>query len=482
MAAIPAATTVHELFGQVAFEHSSALAVDAWDGALSYGEVHDRPATREHPYAPWSRTADHDGELQLSPMQIFHLRHGSAHNAEACHTVLLHLAHKIDLDVLEYAMSSTAKKHESLRARFHECRPGTWQQLIGKDPRASYRAIHALIKSDADTNHLTTECRALLNVIHGPSLSAVILERSGAQLLFVAVHHLVADTLSFQIILRELEVLLAGGPPTEVSSATFGECTSWQSKYAARYLLPELSLDSELRPPQLSFWDLSSSSTNLVWYKRLSFTLSRDISVALTGRCCKFYQAGATEVLVACLLYSFKRVFRERNPPVCFAESNTRTLPKKSMDLSETVGCLAVQCPIQLFTTADDNLPSIISKTRSCFRSLPHGGWSYFCSRYLNKVGSKIFDVPYPELHLSYTEAVDELWPAKSLFQAIDGENHIAHTKRSGHTSAVFQVSISYIQSRLVVNFEFDGRISHTDRVKRWVSEFETTLIQIGVM
>jgi hypothetical protein len=99
-------------------------------------------------------------------------------------------------------------------------------------------------------------CRASLDITRGPLVSAALLGKAGRQFVFLSIHHLVVDFMSWRILLAELETLLESRSLPPAPTTSFPEWVELQSQYAARSLSPSQSLQFDLQVPSLDFWGL----------------------------------------------------------------------------------------------------------------------------------------------------------------------------------------------------------------------------------
>lgn len=99
----------------------------------------------------------------------------------------------------------------------------------------------------------------MLNIKTGPLLAAAFFDDEDFQSLFIAVHHLVIDLVSWRVLFQELEELLTTGVLSTAPSESFERWCSMQSQHAAENLDPGSSLPFEIQPPLLSYWGVSGS-------------------------------------------------------------------------------------------------------------------------------------------------------------------------------------------------------------------------------
>lgn len=136
------------------------------------------------------------------------------------------------------------------------------------------------------------QCRSSLDLTAGPLLAGTLINMAGGEKrLFLTIHHVVVDLVSWRIILQDLETLLkssrdgimASLPPPPLS---FPGWCNLQDAYAEKTLAADPINLHELPAPMLSYWGFDDPTD-----KRLqdtltqSFTLSTEATSVLFGRC-----------------------------------------------------------------------------------------------------------------------------------------------------------------------------------------------------
>ncbi|MDF5754047.1 non-ribosomal peptide synthetase/MFS transporter [Spongiactinospora sp. TRM90649] len=133
----------------------------------------------------------------------------------------------LDGPTLEAALAGVADRHESLRMRFptdDDGRPGV---VIDPQPRVELVVTEAV--DEAGAHAIGAELLARTFDLAGGPLwrAALITIAPGDHLLVLAVHHIVADGWSADVILREV-LTLCGGGALEEPGAQYGDYALWE--------------------------------------------------------------------------------------------------------------------------------------------------------------------------------------------------------------------------------------------------------------
>ncbi|HEY2739569.1 MAG TPA: amino acid adenylation domain-containing protein, partial [Thermoanaerobaculia bacterium] len=171
----------------------------------------------------------------------------------------LHLAGPLQTAALSAALGEVVRRHETLRTTFG-ARGGRPVQVIGPPapaalfrlPVADLAGLPAERRRDAALREMATAAWSPFDLARGPLLRAVLLRLSPAgdeHALLLALHHIVSDGWSNEILFTELttlyEAFRAGRPSLLPELAVqYADFASWQRDW----------LRSEVLDEQLAFW------------------------------------------------------------------------------------------------------------------------------------------------------------------------------------------------------------------------------------
>src|SRR5208282_4302116 len=128
-------------------------------------------------------------------------------------SVLLRVARALEPDQLRRGLHKLVETHSMLRARFRRDGTGGWRQRITSDVGGSYTFKTHVIGSTARMERRTQNSQTSLDIQKGPLLAADWFTIGGKKevCVFIAIHHLVIDVVSWGIILQDLEDFFATG-------------------------------------------------------------------------------------------------------------------------------------------------------------------------------------------------------------------------------------------------------------------------------
>ncbi|OON72930.1 non-ribosomal peptide synthetase [Streptomyces tsukubensis] len=163
--------------------------------------------------APLAAEAPVTGDVPLTPSQrwFFATREHTTHFNQS---TLLELDGRVDRDALGRTLLALVEHHDALRTRFVQDGGGNWRQTVtapGQDSADTLLTDCDLSEVAPDERPKRIERRAVetqrgFDLARGPLLRAVLFTGTdGADQLFLTVHHLVVDAVSWRILLDDLE-------------------------------------------------------------------------------------------------------------------------------------------------------------------------------------------------------------------------------------------------------------------------------------
>ncbi|HEX3528531.1 MAG TPA: amino acid adenylation domain-containing protein [Thermoanaerobaculia bacterium] len=224
------------------------------------GRVEEARQQERQP-APPMRRVPRDGDLPLSFSQqrLWFLEQMEPGNPNLHIAMALHLAGPLHTAALGAALGEVVRRHETLRTIF-SARGGRPIQVIGPPaPAASFRlpvadlaGLPAERRREAALREMAAAAWSPFDLAQGPLLRAMLLRLSpdgDEHTLLLALHHIVSDGWSNEILFTELttlyEAFRAGRPsPLPELAVQYADFASWQRDW----------LRSEVLDEQLAFW------------------------------------------------------------------------------------------------------------------------------------------------------------------------------------------------------------------------------------
>ncbi|WP_182880432.1 non-ribosomal peptide synthase/polyketide synthase [Microbispora sp. H10949] len=372
--------------------------------------------------APAVTTADEPGPdaavtgpVPLTPIQRWLFESEGDSPDHFNQSVLVELAADLDEHALRRALDAVVARHDALRMRFLR-EDGEWRQHVAPAETAEIFRRCDLGGLDEQARRAELERTALaaqtsLDVVAGPLLRAVLFTDGPGRppLLFVTVHHLVIDGVSWRILLGDLETAYeqaAGSRAIELEPVGTS-FTAWASRLAGH--VRSGGLDDDLpywtSVPAAAPADIPVDHPGAApsgHPRTVSAALDRETTDRLLHEVPGAYRTQINDVLLAALGRVLCR-WTGRDAVLVALEGHGREEILDGADLSRTVGWFTSRFPVALGT--HPGWAETIKTVKEGLRAIPRRGLSYEALRYLSAPGSPaaaLRDDPSPRICVNY--------------------------------------------------------------------------------
>ncbi|NJC68071.1 non-ribosomal peptide synthetase, partial [Planosporangium flavigriseum] len=335
------------------------------------------------------------GEAPLTPIQhwLFEVVPGSAERFDQ--SLMVELIDGVDIVAVRAALEALLAHHDALRMRF-ERTGGGWRQVNAPVELADVLREHdasgvVVDEQPAVMRKVVDEVHASFDLGRGPLLQAVLFERGAGlrPVLFVAVHHLVVDGVSWRILLEDLGTAyrqVSRGEPVHLGLKTTS-FKEWAQRLAGH--ASGGGFDDEL-----GYWSrvagdgsvpVDGAGPNTVASERsMTIRLNAAETRALLQDVPGVYRTRVNDVLLAALV----RVLGEwagRDRVLVDLEGHGREEELfGGVDLSRTVGWFTSMFPVALGVPGGD-WGVALKAVKEQLRALPRRGIGYGALRYLTE-------------------------------------------------------------------------------------------------
>jgi amino acid adenylation domain-containing protein/non-ribosomal peptide synthase protein (TIGR01720 family) len=350
------------------------------------------------------------GPVPLTPIQHWFFQHHRApqHDNQAA---LLEVGVDVDEQALEQAFGALLAHHDALRMRFERSGAG-WRQWNA--PIEPVRVLRRWEVSDADPDEQFAAMEKVADDVHasfdlrtGPLVKAVLFVRGGGQrpMLFVAIHHLVVDGVSWRILLDDLET--AYQQAVSGAAIDLGAKTTSVQEWSQRLgeFVRSGGLDRELDhwaatsapdPLPVDHADGGAGSAADSGPQAPTRAVSVELSTADTEALLRVapgvYRTGVNDVLLAALAWALSGWTGQRRVAIDLEGHGREEEILDGVDLSRTVGWFTTLYPVALEVPAgpDPDWRGLIKSVRRQLRVVPGNGFGFGALRYLRPVSSPV--------------------------------------------------------------------------------------------
>ena len=336
-------------------------------------------------------------------------------------SVLLQTPDDLDEQALSTAIDAVVTHHDALRLRFSR-RDGQWRQEPVPCPAGLLR--HCDLTAAGDTAQPAAmaaaagQARAGLDPGSGQVIAPVLFTRGsgGPPLLFIAVHHLVTDVVSWQILLADLEKayqdIRAGRPPQLEPAGT--PFTRWAHELTEQVRRGGFDQD-------LAYWTQTAGSvpaelpadrpaaTAAGPVRTVSVRLSPEQTDALLHQVPAAYRTQINDVLLTALGQTLTE-WTGRDSALIALEGHGREDVIADADLYRTLGWFTTEFPVALHLPPGQDWGQALKSVKEQLRAIPRRGLSYAALRYLSDDGTPaaaLRDDPAPQISFNYSSQWD---------------------------------------------------------------------------
>ncbi|CAM5605436.1 MULTISPECIES: non-ribosomal peptide synthetase [Streptomyces] len=334
--------------------------------------------------------AHRTGPVPLTPVQHWFFAHHTVNPHHFNQSVLLELVPGADIEALRHALGLLMERHDALRTRF-SYEDGAWRQEIGAeaDGRWHFRRVDLAGLDEADvaarTEEETVAAQRGLHLTDGPLVRAVLFDRGPghARQLFLTVHHLVVDGVSWRVLLDDLRrayTRLAAGQDADLGprSTSFGQWAHRLREHTATG-----GFDDEL-----AYWrglpaaDEPADTGTFAERRTVHDGLDAADTEVLLRRVPGVLRAKVDEVLLAMLGQALSG-WDGTVPALVDLEGHGREDILDGVDLSGTVGWFTTIHPVALDVPKDAAPKDAVRAVKRQLRTLPRHGIGYGALRHL---------------------------------------------------------------------------------------------------
>ncbi|WP_367867928.1 non-ribosomal peptide synthase/polyketide synthase [Pedobacter sp. WC2423] len=327
------------------------------------------------------------GEAGLLPIQRWFLDTEYDNKSHYNQSHLLSIDKGITALQVTTIMQALVARHDALRFRYTQ-REGGWIQEY------SDAAGVVEVYEGGDITELCNEAQRGLAIGEGKVIKVLLIktpESEACNRLFMVIHHLVVDGVSWRILLEQFqEGLKQPVAALGAKSSSFREWVNALNVYA----------EQDEVTAQLAFWQdiadaysplpVDRDAEKIVWADRLThtITLSKELTRLLLTDANRAYNTEINDILLTALISTLNE-WSGSSSAVIGMEGHGREYIAAELDTSSTVGWFTNVYPLLLTTAADLSSGDLIMSVKEQLRQVPHKGMGYGLLRYKTTLHAK---------------------------------------------------------------------------------------------
>ncbi|MEG4093098.1 amino acid adenylation domain-containing protein, partial [Microcoleus sp. Pol12B4] len=334
-----------------------------------------------------------------------------------CQSFLFKTDSAIAPELWQQAVQKLLDRHDILRLQFLHTESG-WQQMYGsleeiQTEPFSYIDLSALPASEREITleRTAAELKESLNPAEGILWRVALFNQGNDRpnSLLLTIHQLVADSVSWQILLEELSAAIAQlsqGQSVELppATATFKRWSEFLQEYAKS---PQIQQERDYwlaARQEVSKLPVDSPSNDRA--NAVLVLLDVEETRTLLQKVPAAYGTQTSEVLLTALVQTFNQWTKADSLQVDL-EASGREIFAKDIDLSRTIGCFAAIFPVQLILKGISGPGEALKAIKEQVRGVPNRGAGFGVLRYLGdgaEVAAHLQALDRSQIRFNYRE------------------------------------------------------------------------------
>ncbi|POR32431.1 Nonribosomal peptide synthetase [Tolypocladium paradoxum] len=390
---------------------------------------------------------------------------------------------------VQQAILGVMARHPMLRARFEECADGEWVQCINPKSEAALNLdFYPAITSSEDREAIMIRARQTLSITEGPLLRAQLFGggEGDDMLLFIVVHHLVVDLVSWRTILEELEVSLTSALNTKEERkhqllTPYEESVPFLAWAEVQLQVAQNIKSSHTIPPKppiptqnFAYWAINPEHNVYGDVREERTPLGAAITKNVLYDCHRALRTEPVDIFLAGILLSFRRAFPDRQAPPIFNEGHGREPWDESFDVSRTVGWFTTMSPVHVDEINTGDVLDVVRRVKDYRKATQNNGFDYFSSKYLTEPGRTAFEGHIPaEITFNYEGRYQALEVEHSLLKPESWHAGEAPADKDPKLKrfCLFEIAAAILQDgQLHFTSSWNSQSRYQDRISLWLT------------
>jgi len=437
------------------------------------------------------------GEVYLTPIQhrLFAQNQPDTINSFS-QSLLLEVKQACDRQLLEQALRYIIQYHDVFRLRFTQ-KESCWQQIetnINDVDVIEYEYVDLTLASQTEQQNAleskVKEIQSSLNLSEGSLVKVALIELRSPQnsYLAIAIHPLLIDTISWQILLEDLQTAYQQLSQSKAinlpdKTTSFRQWAQGIQDYAEapevireqKYWLAKAQKPLDILPVDYPGRENIEANIDIV-----SISLDKTQTQALLNNVNKAYNTQINDVLLTALVQAFAQWTGDSQLWLDVEDNSREKILKNLSDisLSRTVGLFTTCFPANLDITEATDEGSALVAIKDYLRSIPNRGTGYDLLRYISsneEIQSKLKSFPQPQVNFKYLGNFDQLLSQLSLFDLT--QQHLQLNQgSSANLFYLFEINGVIFQERLRLNWIYSQEVHRRETIEKLASNYIDSL------
>lgn len=439
-----------------------------------------------------------EGNVPLTPIQKWFFEKNFTNMEHWNQSYMLYRPEGFDRAALQRAMDKIVEHHDALRMVYSHENGNVLQHnrsLGGNLYDFFFYDLTAQVDVEQTIEAETQRLHSSMNLQEGPLVKVALFHTLQGDHLFLVIHHLVMDGISWRILFEDLSTAYGqaiAGQEIRLPEKTdsFKKWSEWLSEYANQDdLLGEIpyweSLESKAANVSLPK-DYETAGCTQKSVRHMRIRLGAQETEQLLKQANQAYQTEINDLLLAALGLAFAE-WRKLEQLAINLEGHGREEIIEQANVARTVGWFTSQYPVLLDLRQTAPLSDYIKRTKEELRKIPNKGIGYDILKHLTlpgKRGSLTFSVQ-PEVTFNYLGQFDadlktELF-TRSPYSGgntlgADGKNNLSP---ESEVYTALNITGLIEDGELVFTFSYSAEQFKEESIQQLSQSYQTQLQQI---
>ncbi|MFB6456886.1 amino acid adenylation domain-containing protein [Chitinophaga sp. Hz27] len=423
------------------------------------------------------------GYVPLTPIQadFFAMEKAVPHHYNQ--SVLLQAAQPVNETAMRAALLELSNFHDVLRTIFTEDNGKKLQYIrpVGVEVPLTVNDWRHEADAAARMEEAAGVLQASLHLSSGPLVKVAIFRLPAGDHLFITIHHLLIDAVSWRIILEDLfnlydQQLLQQKTTLPAKTDAFRHWSERLVQYAnSNEFRQEVDYWQRMHTAGNAAIPLDGDTLNAASVKDIrehSVRLSEAVTTQLTRQAHAAFNTDINDLLLAALGLATARVFGMQQLQLML-ESHGRPDILKDISVSRTVGWFTAEYPVCLDLQQVGDLAMHIKHTKELLHKVPHNGIGYGLAKY-SATASPLRHAEKPQLVFNYLGATGDDLP-EGEFRLLE---HAPGAVESPLNKSDYALElIGFLrENQLVLTVYYSTVQFRADTISRWMEAYKEAL------
>ncbi len=427
------------------------------------------------------------GEIPLTPIQLELFNANRKYANHFNQSVLLFFNEALSKDILEAVFKYIQIHHDIFRATINK-KNDNWNMYNHGTDFPMYLKTYDLIDSDnykSEIAKISSVLQETIDLEKGPLMHLGLFNTNEGDFLLIIVHHMIIDTVSWRILLSDINILIKQSLQNEklnlpLKTSSFKEWAEFLYEYAEKgKFKDEADYWQNMEKQSPRELPVKIAESNRISDTRFAeFLLDKSYTEKLLIKSNDAYNTEITDILISALSLSFYDTFEMDNVLINL-ETHGRQQISNDIDVSRTIGWFTAHYPVIVTTKFNNEFSKHIIEVKETLRRIPNKGIGYGINKFLgpNKNYSRIEGGLRPQIAFNYLGQFDsDINDLLFTVSSYDKGQDISPDSERFHDMSINGL---IAEGSLSITIEYNYQQFESHEIQNLADAFKKRLIQI---